>query len=78
MLEEVKLLLGIEDDSRNELLELLIRNAETQLIGRLDELVLDPPVVPEPLAYIVVELVVARYNRIGAEGASSQSVRVIR
>ncbi|WP_018659906.1 head-tail connector protein [Allofustis seminis] len=74
MLEEVKLLLEIKDDTRDELLNLLIKNAKTQILGRLEELKEPPTEVPKSLSYIVLELVVMRYNRIGAEGISSQSV----
>ena len=70
MLKDIKLLLGIDDDSRDDLLNLLISNAQTQLLGRLGDL----ETVPVELAYIVPELVIIRYNRIGAEGLSSQSV----
>lgn len=69
-LQDVKLLLGIKDDSRDDLLNLLIDNAQTQLLGRLQ--VLDE--VPPSLEYIVPELVVRRYNRIGSEGMSSETV----
>ena len=73
-LQDVRMLLGIEDNSRDDLLNLIIRNAETQLLSRL--VVNDEPllVVPAELDYIVTELAVARYNRIGAEGAKSESV----
>ena len=73
-LTEVRLLLGIEDSSRDDLLELLIRNAQTQVLGQLHEMEEPPVVVPPSLGHIVTELVVARYNRIGSEGMSSESV----
>lgn len=69
-LQDVKLLLGIKDNSRDDLLNLLIDNAQTQLLGRLQ--VVDE--VPPSLEYIVPELVVRRYNRIGSEGMSSETV----
>lgn len=73
-LQDVKTLLGIHDNSRDDLLNLIIQNAETQLLGRLQ--VTDVPVieVPPSLQYIIPELVVRRYNRIGSEGMSSESV----
>lgn len=73
-LQDVKTLLGIHDDSRDDLLNLIIRNAERQLLGRL--VVNDIPslVVPPELDYIITELAIMRYNRIGAEGAKSESV----
>ena len=74
MLDDVKLLLGIDGDERDELLSLLIANAETQVLGRLQGLDLVPKTVPDTLAYIIPELVVARFNRIGSEGLSQESV----
>lgn len=73
-LQDVKLLLGIKDNSRDDLLNLLISNAQTQLLGRLQ--VLDVPIlaIPPSLEYIIPELVVRRYNRIGSEGMSSETV----
>lgn len=73
-LDDVKLLLGIKDDSRDDLLNLLIKNATTQVLGRLQELELPPAVVPNELAYIIPELVIARYNKIGSEGMESHTV----
>lgn len=73
-LEEVKLLLGITDNSKDDLLDLLIKNATTQVLSYLtipNDLIL---VVPVELSYIVSELVVIRYNRIGSEGLSTESV----
>src|SRR5699024_10798453 len=73
-LQDVKTLLCIHDNSRDDLLTLIITNAEKQLLSRL--VVNDEPllVVPPELDYIVTELAVMRYNRIGAEGAKSESV----
>ena len=73
-LQEVKLLLGITNNSKDDLLNLLIKNATTQVLGYLtipNGLIL---AVPESLSYIVTELVVLRYNRIGSEGLSAESV----
>lgn len=69
-LEEVKLLLGITDNSKDDLLNLLIKNATTQVLSYLTPI----EVVPDELSYIVSELVVIRYNRIGSEGLTNESV----
>ena len=71
-LQDVKLLLGIESLDRDDLLKLLIKTAETQLMGRLASAGVDA--IPDELHYIAVELTVARYNRIGSEGMESESV----
>ncbi|MDN6397677.1 MAG: phage head-tail connector protein [Alkalibacterium sp.] len=74
MLGDVKLLLGIEGDKRDDVLSLLIANAETQVLGQLHVLKPTPTVVPEELSFIVLELVIARFNRIGSEGLKQHSV----
>lgn len=71
MLSEVKILLGIEaeDNSQNDKLQLLLDTARARLKTLLGGI--EPP---ESLAYIVREVAVIRYNRIGSEGVSSHSV----
>lgn len=71
MLENLKLLLGIQEDdhSLDAKLDLIIsstRNRLKALLGGEDP--------PEELDYIVTEVSVIRYNRIGSEGLSSHSV----
>lgn len=69
MLEELKLLLGIEDTSLDEKLNLIIRLTSSRLkvlIGGIE--------IPEELQYIVTEVSVIRFNRIGSEGLSSHGV----
>lgn len=69
-LDTLKTLLGITDDSRDELLMTIISAVQARLLlllGGADQ-------VPERLAYIVPEVAVIRYNRIGSEGMSSHSV----
>lgn len=73
-LKDIKTLLGIDDESQDELLTLLSKNAERQLLARLQN---DKEVVasiPPALEYIIPELTVIRYNRMGAEGIESESV----
>ena len=70
MLETLKMLLGFtEDDSRDELLNKLIELATARLkllIGGIEP--------PEELEHIIIDVAVARFNRIGSEGLSSHSV----
>ncbi len=69
-LDTLRTLLGITDDSRDELLMTIISAVQARLLlllGGASE-------VPESLAYIVPEVAVIRYNRIGSEGMSSHSV----
>lgn len=67
MIERIKLLLGISDDKQDPLLSLLIDLVEGALVERLEK------PVPKSLEYIIIEVVTARYNRIGSEGMKSET-----
>lgn len=71
MLENLKLMLGIDIDNtdKDPLLKQLIALATARLKGLLGGI--EPP---ESLDYIVLEVTIKRYNRIGSEGLSSHSV----
>lgn len=69
MLDRLKLLLHKEDDDTiDELLMLLITlcKDEAYIYCNLDE-------YDEALDYIVIQMVIERYNRIGSEGTTAQS-----
>ena len=70
-LDNVKLLLSINDDLQDELLKKIIDNTEKRLISLLP---LETETIPERLEYIVEEVAVKRFNRVGAEAMSSESV----
>lgn len=70
MYDEIKSLLGIEGDGRDSLLSTIVGFTEDRLrvlLGGVEE-------VPPELEYIVYELSIIRFNRIGSEGMSSHSV----
>lgn len=69
-LEDVKLLLGITDTDMDDKLNLIIANAGRQVLAYLPE---RTDTVPDPLQYIVTELAIVRFNRIGNEGMASYS-----
>jgi hypothetical protein len=70
MLEQIKALLGLGDDSsRDDLLATVINLATARL-----KLLLGGIEPPEEMEHIIVELSVARFNRIGSEGLSSHTV----
>lgn len=69
MLNELKLLLGILDDSQDEKLKLIISTATARLKVLLGGL--EPP---ESLDYIIREVSIIRFNKIGSEGMKSQTV----
>lgn len=69
MLNELKLLLGIVDDSLDEKLKLIISTATARLKVLLGGI--EPP---DSLEYIIREVAIIRFNKIGSEGMKSQTV----
>lgn len=66
MLEKVKLLLGIADNTKDDLLTLLIEQAvEEAIIYTHNECV-------DELNTSIIQMVVYKYNRIGTEGVDSE------
>lgn len=65
-LEEIKLIIGIVDDSEDALLQLLIERAES-IVEQLSR-------SPKDNEHIVIEAVIIAYNQRGAEGTKSTSV----
>ena len=66
MLEKVKLLLGITDNSKDDLLTFLIEQAidEVMAYTHLD--------CVDELGTIIIKMVAYNYNRLGTEGLSSE------
>ncbi len=69
MLNELKLLLGIEGESLDDKLKLIIATATARLRVLLGGI--EPP---ECLEYIIREVAIIRFNKIGSEGMKSQTV----
>lgn len=71
MLEQIKSLLGIEkhDASQDDLLNTIINLTKNRLC-----VLINSEEVPKNLQYIVTEVCVVRFNRIGSEGFSSHGV----
>ena len=67
MLQKIKLLLGIADTSKDDLLNLLIDLAKNQVIDYTH----NPHCLPL-LEGTVCDMVVYNYNRMGTEGLSSE------
>lgn len=69
MLDDLKLLIGIEDNTHDNLLSYILESVSSRLANLLgvDE-------IPEEMEYIVVEVSVIRFNRVGSEGIGSHSV----
>src|SRR5690625_2867532 len=68
MLERIKTLLGINVDEQADAIEITIENTKNPLEGMLGKS------VPSELEYIIEEITVRRFNRIGSEGMRSESV----
>lgn len=71
MLENIKLMLGIAatETDRDELLRLIVSSATARLKTLLGGL--EPP---ESLDYILVDVAIRRFNRIGSEGMESHTI----
>ena len=69
-LEQVKVLLGITTTALDSKLNIIIANTEKRLLAKLD----GETEIPDGLSYIVTEVAIARFNKIGSEGATSHSV----
>lgn len=68
ILNEVKITLGLSSSDKDELLSSLIQRSSNQVTNHINEKTL-----PNELEYIVIELAIARYNRIGSEGIKSEN-----
>lgn len=68
MLEKIKLLLSRPDDSEDELIATLISlcKEEAYIYCNLSE-------YDSKLDFVVIQMVIEKYNRIGSEGTTSQS-----
>lgn len=67
VLNDVKLLLGLQSD--DEKLDTIVRLTE----GRL-KVLLSVKIIPDELEYIITEVSIKRFNRIGSEGVQTHSV----
>lgn len=68
MIERIKVLLGLQDDLQDDLLGILTENVRNTLSAKLEK------DVPEELNYIIEEITIRRYNRVGTEGMKSERV----
>lgn len=69
MLENLKMMLGIDGTDRDALLKLIISNTTARL-----KLLIGGIAPPESMNHIILEVAVIRFNRIGSEGMASHSV----
>lgn len=69
-LEDVKMLVKGDDAQLN----VIYQQTEKRLLGKLKRSLAEIIFIPDELDYIVDEVTIARFNRIGSEGMSSESV----
>lgn len=70
IIDRIKLLLGTTDNEEDvELLEEIVEITKSKILSyiKLSE-------IPKELEFVLVELAIKRFNRIGSEGFSSESV----
>ena len=69
IIDDVTALLGFSDEKYKKTLDVIIRLTTNRL-----KTLLDVEEVPTELEYIVTEVSIVRYNKIGSEGVTSHSV----
>ena len=70
-LSDLKTMLQIKDDKRDDILNLIVKNTTQALEFKLGLKVSEK--VPKQLDYIALEVAIKRYNRLANEGMSSYS-----
>lgn len=68
MLSHIKLLLSIHDTEQDTLLNALIEDTTAYVLSYTKQ-----PVLLESMHYVVIQLVLVRYNTLGNEGDTSRS-----
>ena len=69
LLNRIKVLLGINDYDNAELINEIIELTKSKILNYIDKTEL-----PKELEFVLVELSIQRYNKMGSEGISSESV----
>lgn len=67
MLKKIKLLLGLTDDSKDELLLILLDQSSEEVCNYTHQYDLDK------LENVIINLAIWKYNRIGSEGLNSEN-----
>ena len=69
LLNRVKVLLGITNNDNEELLREIIEITKSKILSYINSNEL-----PKELEFVLVELAIKRFNRIGSEGFTSETV----
>lgn len=71
-LRRTKIKLGITDNTQDELLEILLEDAYFAIANYIGE-----TVIPPQFNFIVEEIAIVRYRKIGSEGLKAEQIDVI-
>ena len=67
MLKKIKLLLGIADNSKDDLLRVLLDDAAQEVVNYTHNYQLDK------LENVIIQVAIWRYNKLGSEGLDSEN-----
>lgn len=73
-LENIKIVLDIEDKLQDPVLGIFISNVRSHLLGLFRKVNKEIKNIPTECEYIIEEITIRRYNRVGTEGMKSESV----
>lgn len=73
LIDSIKLLVGVTDDKQNDLINELISNAKEQILAYVNQDNNKPVAMPDDVDFIIKDVVVQMYNRLGDEGKASSS-----
>lgn len=71
--ENVKTVMGLQDDLQDNVIDIIIRNIESRLTVWFKKHT-NLEGIPAELQFIVEEMTINRFNRLGSEGMESESV----
>lgn len=74
IVERIKVLLNIDDGLQDQMLNIIVSNVEKHLflkLKRVNKSVID---IPLELEFVIEEIAIRRYNRVGSEGMKSELV----
>ena len=69
LLNRIKVLLGISNNDNEELLNEIAELTKSKILNYINEAEL-----PLELEFVLIELAIQRYNKIGSEGVASESI----
>lgn len=71
-LDNIKILLGLEDDSQDIILAILLTNAVSTI-----NVYLGVNELPQELSFVAEQLAVIKFNKLGSEGIQTEKIDVL-